>query len=366
MFRATSAPVAAIILILAAGGGQLPAQEAESSFVSSAVCSDCHSRLNPPGTPANFEGLTMVHNGEPVAPIDPDSVAPFALWSSSMMAHAAVDPYWQAKVRFEGAENPAATAVIENTCLSCHAPGQQYDQGRGGTPMRLDDLAEIGLEGVTWTSCHQMDPANLGTRESFTAGFVINDRKEIYGPHQEPFPMPMRMHTGRTPTYSDHMLESDLCGTCHTVITPVLDASGKTTGEFLEQGTYLEWVASSYPSSDKTCQSCHMPQLTDEDGEPAKQYIAHTPHGGYFGPIRPREPFGQHSFMGANVQMLVMLAEQYPEKAKILQNAAERARGNLADSMVLIAVGLAAAYWILESIYNLFVGGNQDFVGQIL
>jgi PAS domain S-box-containing protein len=41
-------------------------------------------------------------------------------------------------------------------------------------------------------------------------------------------------------------------------------------------------------------------------------------------------------------------------------------RVDLADSMVLIAVCLAAAYWILESIYNLFVGGNQDFVNQIL
>ena len=43
-----------------------------------------------------------------------------------------------------------------------------------------------------------------------------------------------------------------------------------------------------------------------------------------------------------------------------------KSRFDLADSMVLIAVGLAAAYWILESIYNLFVGGNQDFVSQIL
>ena len=41
-------------------------------------------------------------------------------------------------------------------------------------------------------------------------------------------------------------------------------------------------------------------------------------------------------------------------------------RVDVADSMVLIAVGLAAAYWILESIYNLFAGGNQDFLSQIL
>jgi hypothetical protein len=251
-----------------------------------------------------------------------------------MMAHSAVDPYWQAKVRYEAAETPAAAALIENACMSCHAPMQQYE-ARAGGGLRFDAMNDVGKQGVSCTVCHQIDPANLGRAESFTAGFEINDKREIYGPHEWPFFMPMRMHTGRTPTYSSHMLESELCGTCHTVITPTLDAEGKVTGKFLEQATYLEWKASSFPSSEKSCQSCHVPQLEDESGKLVRQYIAHTPHGGYFGPIRPREPFGQHTFGGANVQMLSVLADMLPGKREILTNAADRARRTLDDGLTL-------------------------------
>ena len=328
-------PAAALLAALSSGA--LFAQTSESSFVSSQVCADCHSWLYAPAAVVNSETAGAQSNLQ--AAIDPASVAPFALWSSSMMSHSSVDPYWRAKVRFEGAENPAAVAVIENTCLSCHAAGQQYDLGRGGAPMRLDQVQGIGLEGVTCTVCHQIDPENLGTRDSFVAGFKINDRQEIYGPHRNPFTMPMLTRAGRTPVYSEHMLESDLCGTCHTVITPVLDASGQARGEFLEQGTYLEWLASSYPEQDKTCQSCHMPLLRDANGDPVRQYIAHSPQGGFFAQISPREPFAQHSFRGANVQMLTLLAEQLPGEREILQNAAARAQALLAESMELSVSG---------------------------
>ena len=327
MFR--PAPWLAIALAV-----PVTAQFESEKFVSAEICSDCHSRLYPPGVEEDWEGLTMVHEGEPVAPVDERSIAPFALWSASMMAHAAVDPYWQAKVRYETAVTPGAAAAIEDACLSCHAPMQQYEaRPRGG--LRFDALSEVGEQGVSCTVCHQIDPANLGRAESFTAGFEINEKKEIYGPHEWPFFMPMRMHTDRTPTYSSHMLESELCGSCHTVITPTLAANGQVTGQFLEQATYLEWKASSFPSSGKSCQSCHMPQLEDESGKLARQYIAHTPHGGYFGPIRPREPFGRHTFGGANVQMLNILADMLPGKREILANAAGRARRTLDAGLTL-------------------------------
>ena len=312
------------ILILAL---PLEAQYQSETFVSASVCSSCHSRLYPPGVEPDWRGLTM-HDGGTSAGIDSRSVAPFALWSASMMAHSAVDPYWQAKVRYETAQTPAAAALIENACLSCHAPMQQYE-ARASGGLRFDALDDLGLEGVSCTACHQIAPDNLGKPESFTAGFKINTRDEIYGPHQRPFPMPMRMHTGRTPTYASHMTESALCGTCHTVITPTLDANGNKTGEFLEQATYLEWTASAYPKSGKSCQTCHMPQLD------APQFIAHTPHGGFFGPTRPREPFGQHTFSGVNVQMLSILADLLPDKRTILTNAAERARETLDDGLTL-------------------------------
>ncbi|MEZ5364511.1 MAG: hypothetical protein R2748_19810 [Bryobacterales bacterium] len=76
--------------------------------------------------------------------------------------------------------------------------------------LRFDAMNAEGEQGVSCTVCHQIDPANLGKPESFTAGFKINDRDQIYGPHRDPFPMPMRMHTGRTPTYAPHMTESAL------------------------------------------------------------------------------------------------------------------------------------------------------------
>lgn len=323
-----------LMVAVLAAAMPLGAQVTSGTFVAAEVCSDCHSRLYAPGVAPNWEGMRIVHHGERAAAVDARSVAPYALWSASMMAHAAKDPYWQAKVKEETALTPAAAAEIEDACLSCHAPTQQYEsRGKGG--MRMAALNAAGREGVGCTVCHQIDPANLGSPESFTAGFRINTRREIYGPHQNPFPMPMRMHTGRTPTYSAHMLEAAVCGTCHVVVTPTLDAAGRKVGEFLEQATYLEWAASGHAKAGKTCQSCHMPQLTDAAGKPARQYIAHTPHGGYFGPIRPREPWGQHAFGAANVQMLGVLAEQDPAKAELLGNAAARARRRLEEGLTL-------------------------------
>jgi hypothetical protein len=325
-------PVALLLLLNFAH--PLAGQFASDHFVSADVCSDCHSRLYPPGVEPNWSGMTIVHRGEAPSPIDPRSIAPFALWRASMMALSAADPYWQAKLRFETAQTPAAAKAIEDKCLSCHAPMQQYETRAGGG-LQFAALNAVGAQGVSCTVCHQIDPANLGKPVSFSAGFEINTRREIYGPHRNPFPMPMRMHTGRTPTFSAHMLDSALCGACHTLLTPTLDAAGNQTGEFLEQATYLEWASSSYPKQGKSCQSCHLPRLEDPEGRPARQYIAHTPHGGYFGPIRPREPFGQHPFGSANVQMLGLLAARDPARSVILGAAADRGRRLLASGLTL-------------------------------
>jgi hypothetical protein len=332
----------------------------EPRFVSAHVCSACHSRLHDIGLQARPDprgmgrGMGMMHHDGAPPPVDRASIAPYALWSASMMAHSAIDPYWRAKIRYETAANPAAAAAIENTCLSCHAPMQQYGARAAQEAMRFDDLGAMGLEGVSCTVCHQILPENLGSKDSFTAGFKINSRGEVYGPHRNPFPMPMRMHTGLTPAYAKHMMEAALCGTCHTVITPVLGRDSKVRGEFVEQATYLEWMASSYPRSGKTCQSCHLPVLRDRDGQPAPQYIAHTPHGGYFGPIRPRAPFGRHFLQGANALGLEMLAALHPANAGILEQATERSRTNLGASMTLqlaakaVAGGIAAEVTVLN------------------
>lgn len=39
-----------------------------------------------------------------------------------MLANASKDPFWKAKVKHEGIENPAHKNALENTCTRCHAP----------------------------------------------------------------------------------------------------------------------------------------------------------------------------------------------------------------------------------------------------
>lgn len=215
-------------------------------------------------------------------------------------------------MRFEAATTPSAREVIEDKCLSCHAPQQQYPLRATGARARLEALNSLGEEGVACAVCHQVTDQGLGARQSFTAGFEINTQKLIFGPHAEPFAMPMRANSGYIPTFGVHLAESSLCASCHTVITPTLTAAGQVVSEIIEQGPYLEWLRSAYPGEGTSCQSCHMPTLKDDQGRSPPQYIAHTPGGGRFGPTAPRAPFGMHFFSGGKVQILGMLKELYP------------------------------------------------------
>jgi hypothetical protein len=252
-----------------------------------------------------------------------------------MMAHAARDPYWQAKVRFEGEYTPAARAAIEDKCLRCHAPLDQYGYRLKETAMAMNAVTALGREGVNCTVCHQIEGRNLGSAASFTGGFEIGPGKEIFGPHANPFSMPMIHHSGYTPVESRHVLESALCGTCHTVITPTLDANGKVLGEFVEQGAYLEWLLSGYPALGTTCQTCHMPGTFDGGGKAVAQYIAHNPGMRIFPPTSPRTPFGQHFLVGGNRQMLLKFAPEGEQEKEDLAASAERTALNLARAASL-------------------------------
>ena len=218
-------------------------------------------------------------------------------WESSMMALAAKDPFWRAKVTHEITINPAHAGVLQNKCLDCHAPMGAYTAQFHGIPFYgLTDLAtdSLGIDGVSCGACHAISP-NVGYTYS---GIIPYDTSRVeYGPFTAPSVGPMQLYEGFTPVYSTHMDQAKVCSSCHTLITQSVDLAGAYTGGyFIEQATYHEYENSNYPSNSIKCQTCHMPQIIDPI------IIAN----GFTG-LTPRTPFNQHVFAGANSFMLKLI-----------------------------------------------------------
>lgn len=235
-------------------------------------------------------------------------VAQFALWRGSMMALSARDPYWLAVFAEERARHPEQADAIDETCTRCHAPAGAHERKLAGDQLRFDDIvagtspeAIVARDGVTCTACHQITPTGLGTEASFTGNYQIGTQRQIFGPHDNPFVMPMFRHTGYTPTAAGHVDDAELCATCHTVIIGGRDGAP----EVVEQAPYLEWRNSDFRTGgprEASCTACHAPTI-DEDGAPIVTPISTMPMS-----LTPRAPVARHVFAGANATMLRAMA----------------------------------------------------------
>ena len=237
-------------------------------------------------------------------------------WGASMMANSARDPYWQAGVRRESLDHPESRAAIEEECSRCHMPmanvQSRFERREPEVFSHLDftsgaRIDRLAQDGVSCSLCHQIRAENLGTRESFVGGFVI-DTKRRAGEREEfgPYPVDngenriMRTSTGGyRPTESDHVRKSEVCATCHTLITTALGPGGQKLGELPEQMPYQEWLASDFRDS-QSCQHCHMPVIA----EPVRM----TSVLGRF-----REGVSRHVFLGGNFFMQRMLGRHRGE-----------------------------------------------------
>jgi hypothetical protein len=227
-------------------------------------------------------------------------------WRPSMMANAARDPYWQAGVRREVSDHPAARAAIEAECSRCHMPmANEEARAAGGKGEVFANLvigaigraATLAQDGASCSACHRIEKEKLGTKESFTGGFVVaRGASAIYGPFKVDAGRTriMRSATDLTPTEAKHLGESELCATCHTLYTHSLGPNGETIATLPEQVPYLEWQASAYRGS-RSCQSCHMPAV------PGKVAISSV-----LGV--PREGVSGHDFRGGNFLVPRILA----------------------------------------------------------
>ena len=241
-------------------------------------------------------------NGHALIDENGGTVSPVVDWQSTLMANSAKDPFWRAKVAHEGLINPTHRESIENLCTACHAPQGFHEAhltgNAGSNGYTMSDLLEdeLGLDGVGCTACHSIDNINLAGRSN--GDLPINPDHVAWGGFENPWDGLMSGQTGFIPAYGEHMRNSEVCASCHSLYTHTQDMEGEETGQvFFEQTTYLEWVNSSFNAENVQCQGCHMP-LVD---------------GGAIAATQPNwlfpQRFGKHHLVGGNAFMLKLMRD---------------------------------------------------------
>src|SRR4028118_817179 len=154
------------------------------------------------------------------------------------MGLAGRDPVFFSQLETEMNLYPGIKDQIVNTCLSCHGiMGQRQLSLDTGLPdqFRLEYLdhtppqpfakyGALARDGISCAVCHHISDEGLGTPATYTGKFKTGKPDEIYGPFEDVITLPMKNSLGLTPmkTKANQIHKSALCGSCHTVILPVL------------------------------------------------------------------------------------------------------------------------------------------------
>ena len=264
--------------LLVRGGKQ---EELKPAFQTSDRCLACHNGL----TDAKGNDVSIGLN-----------------WRASVMGNSSRDPYWQASIRRETIDHTAVNAEVQDECTICHMPIVRYNaatKGRKGEAFKFFPLAKNGTaearDGVSCSVCHQISADGLGQKESFTGHFKVEapkqkDVRPEFGPF-EVDPAHQRIMQSSTggfvPMQAAHIRDSALCSTCHTLYTTARGEGGKEVGVLPEQVPYQEWQHSAYGGTERTCQACHMPEVSGAVGITAILPVM-------------REGMHQHVFLGGN------------------------------------------------------------------
>ncbi len=330
-------------------------ENADQLFITSDQCQGCHDASILNSTRPNMQ----ITDGD--AEIN---VSPYGEWQASMMGLAGRDPIFYSQLESEQQYFPQKADYIANLCLKCHGamgqrqfhldnpeekyftremmaawPGSDPKQASSGQAM----YGGLGRDGISCAVCHHISEEGLGTPETFTGNFNTGPPDELYGPFEDVIPKPMENALGITPVFGKQTLESELCGSCHAIYLPVLDAeTGEQIGAGFEQTTYLEWLNSVFSGQGygepqlESCQTCHMPNtyhLSDGREKQLSPRIANieaSTVGGDF-PYMPRAlpnedltlkkrpEFARHMLAGINLFGLEMF-RQFPLVLGIMQS----------------------------------------------
>jgi hypothetical protein len=342
----------------------VPPAGAPASFVTSNQCQSCHSAALSPFGPTMY----LPAKGD-----NGVNVSPYTEWRWSPMGLAGRDPIFFAQLESELAyvdddtRNPTTRRnqkhAIVDLCFRCHGVmgKRQHDLDHPGTPFALENVMRTGSEpgakygalardGVSCASCHHIAPDTpppdwrKSALEYFlthasTGLFATGPPDRIFGPFkdEEIVTKPMDNAIGAKPAYSAYVKSARLCGSCHTINLPVIDAPPirpitPSMPHSIEQATYLEWLNSAYQNElgtpgakAQTCQDCHMPRgytsaarrldvpqiqtriaIIEDDSYPAAEHRAPAAD------IRVRyrsEGFVRHELLGLNAFLLEMFRQ---------------------------------------------------------
>jgi hypothetical protein len=172
-----------------------------------------------------------------------------AQWSGSMHAYASDDPVFVAMNRRGQRETDGALGAF---CVKCHAPmaielglttGADFD------PAKLPAAAR----GVTCYFCHNV----ASVQDTHNNGVVLAHDQTMRGGIGDPVSSPAH-HARYDRLMDSDANQSEICGSCHDVVTP--------RGIELER-TYKEWQTTFFSQADPlhhlSCGSCHMRSSTD-------------------------------------------------------------------------------------------------------
>lgn len=234
---------------------------------------------------------------------------PFDSWEGSMMANAGRDPLFWAAVDIANQD----VAGSGELCIRCHSP-RGWLEGRSSTAdgsalVGYPDEIDNDFDGIECHFCHRMYEGPDQTPFTQNGQYWIDDGTPTQEPPRRgPFQESFAPHPAQ---YSSYTTSSELCGTCHDLVSPfedLLDENGQSTGiPFPEQLTYTEWANSDFAVEGTDCQDCHMPPAA---ADPAFACSS-------FNPPRPDlengdpAPVSRHDLVGANTFVPRILAGEY-------------------------------------------------------
>ncbi len=213
VIRVRRIAIAAAVGLAACGGGEGPARPI-AELQDPQTCNECHPRH-------------------------------FTQWSASMHAYASDDPVFVAMNRRGQRETAGALGTF---CVKCHAPmavelglttGADFD------PAKLPAAAR----GVTCYFCHDVE----SVQDTHNNGLVLAHDQTMRGGLTGPASSPAH-HAAYDRLMDSTVNKSEICGSCHDVVTP--------RGVKLER-TYEEWQTTFFAQPDAqhhlSCGACHMP-----------------------------------------------------------------------------------------------------------